>query len=290
MGRVSAIQRPGGRHLGNGIRLSRRGPDVPVWFDRAEYALLHRPEYGGAAAASPATSFALPGTTTRSGLRRVYVSARGPTKTSALAVMPLGDWLVTVRLSSVDLEPAALDARLSALLGEIGWPTAPSDARPAPEAHVVAPCPADLAFTKAKLRKADMSQALLGSLLAGAAAAPPPADKAQPRTSWCREGSANAQYGVYRPEGTSDGYMLALGDSGRSAGVFRGLAIPTLPRTGGFGTTLNDVDGSAATYPAFDGLPEPQLVMRLLANGRPVSRTTVRGKKVDITLDSKLAR
>ena len=263
---------------------------VPVWFDRAEYALFHRPGYGGARPATAAVSFAPPGSPAASGLRRVFVPATG-TRSAGLAVMPLGAWLIAVRLSSVSLEPSALDQQLVRLIAEIGWPASASSAAAivAPGAMPVPACTTHLASAKAKLRKPDLAQALLGSVLARAAGATP--DKPDtPPARWCRDGEGTPNYGVYRTEGTKNSYTLALGDSGRSANVFPALSISTLSSGDDFVVTLDEVDGSVATFPSFDRLPMPEQVLDLVGRGHPVSRTTTNGKDVNITLDGKLAR
>ena len=264
-------------------------PSVAIWFDRAAFALLHRQSFGGAAPASPVTSFAVPGSAVPGGLRRVFRPTRGPYKSSGLAVMPVGEWMVAVRLSSTEFDPAALDARLAALVTEIGWPapSTPATGSPAPGiATVVAPCTDRIDFHQAKLRKPDLSQALLGSLLAANSAKTTSVSGGT--TPWCREGDGRDNYGIYRKAGATNSYMLALGDAGRSADVFPGLALSGMPATGGYTVTLADVDGSVVTYPSFDALPKPEQVLDLIARRRPVSRTATNGKNLNITLDSKL--
>ena len=260
-------------------------PDVALWFDRAAYALENRAGYGGATAAGPVTAFALPGGSATAGLRAIYAPNKGPYKSTGLAAMPLGDWLVTVRLSSTTLGPAQLDAKLIAIIGEIGWPRPVSTT--ASPAVPVAACSSPLAFPKkAKVKKPDLSQALLGSILASAAAtgkAAPGPDTVQP---WCREGEATAEYAAYRKQANATGYMLALGDAGRIASVFPALSLPTMPGSGGYSVTFTDVDGSVATYPSFDALPRPDQVMKLIAGGAPMARTATSGKQVNINLDS----
>lgn len=176
---------------------------VAIWFDRADYQARHRASYGGATplAAAP-VAFAPPGSTVEAALRQLYTPAHGPTRSTALAVIPLGDWLVAVRLSSSDLEPAALDARLTALIAEIGWP-ATIAARAAGRAEPVVACTRRMRFTRAKATRPDMGQALLGSLLAGAALSgkgTPGPDVARP---WCRDGDGETSHAVFRKDGGS---------------------------------------------------------------------------------------
>jgi len=245
-------------------------PDVAIWFDRAEYALAHRPGYGGVRPAGPATAFAPPGGSVASGLRRVFAPANGPYKSAGVALLPIGEWLVTIRLSSTTLDPAALDTRFASVLAELGWPRVKA---PATAATPVAACPTPLAFRPATLQKPDMGQAVLGSMLASAVLdgkAKPTADAPLP---WCREGEQTGIWGAYRRASASDGYVLALGDAGKTAGVYPGMKLPTMPGSGGYSVTLTDVDGSVAGYPAFDAMPRPEQVLAMIQTSQPMTRT-----------------
>jgi len=249
-------------------------PDVSIWFDRAEYALTHRASYGGVRPTGPATAFAPPGSEVASGLRRVFVPANGRYRSAGVAVLPLGDWLVTIRLSSASLDPAGLDARIGAVIAELGWPRGAR--RSATPAVPITACPAPLAFKPATLRKPDMSQAVLGSMLASAVLsgkAKPVADA--PPVSWCREGEQTAIWGAYRRANGTDGYLMALGDSGRTAGMFTDVAVPNMPTSGGYPVTLTDVDGSMAGYPAYDALPRPEQVLAMIRATQPMTRTAL---------------
>jgi hypothetical protein len=282
VGRRGAVQRSRRPRVDDVVSVPRRDPRRARLVDRASYALEHRPSFGGARAAGPAIAFALPGQSVAGGLRRTYVPGKGPYRSSAVAVVPLGPWLVALRLSSTTLDPAGLDARLTATLAEIGWPAA----TPATQAAVpVAACADHLRFKKAKLNKPDMTQALFGSILAGAAAhgeAKPTPESLKP---WCRDGEGTDNYGVYRHEGSIDGYLLALGDAGRTASIYPAVALPPA-RPGGMAVSMTDVDGDTATYPSFNALPQPDQVLALLTRGTPISRSSRTGKNVNISINS----
>ncbi len=252
---------------------------VPIWFDRSDYALRHRDIYGGATPVDTLIAFAPPNAKVATGLRQMYRPAKGPYRATALATIPLGDWLVTVRYSSKTLEPVALSTKLTAVISEIGWPTTapvPTDA-----AVPVATCPKTLSYSKkARLKKSDMTQALLGGLIAAAAKTEPASMSSKP---WCREGEATADYAVYRSQDQTDGYLMALGDGGVAVGVNPALTLPGLPSTGGYSVQLLDLNGGAATYPSFDRMPTPKQVFDLVVNNQAVSRTSGNGK--DVTID-----
>ena len=65
---------------------------VPVWFDRAQTAILQRDLYGGATPAAPAADAvrARPGAAAASGLRQMYVPGHGKYRSTALAVIAGG--------------------------------------------------------------------------------------------------------------------------------------------------------------------------------------------------------
>ena len=117
-------------------------------------------------------------------------------------------------------------------------------------------------------------QALLGSLISGAGLTKK-TGTAAPADPWCRDGEASNNFATYRRAGSSDSYLMALGDAGRSASVYPAMVLPNMPTTGGFSVALNDVDGGTANYPSFDALPRPEQVMKLLATGKAVTRTTL---------------
>ena len=255
---------------------------MPIWFDRSEEALRHRDTYGGVTPATPApVAFAPPRTGVPAGLRRVYVPAKGPYRATALAVMPLGDWLVAVRYSSAALDPAALDAKLTAIVAELGWPA--SAAAPVAAAVPVVACATTLHYRKARVKQPDMMQALLGASLAMTARskAPGAAPVAETVEPLCRDGEASVAYAVYRAPGRTDGYLLALADAGVTVGVDRAFSLPG-SADGGWGVTLHDVNGSDHIFASFDALPRPEQVVELVTHGSPVSSTAANGREVTI--------
>ena len=255
---------------------------VPIWFDRAQTAITLRDLYGGATPVAPLPTPFARGGGVAAGLRQVYVPAHGPYKSTALAVIPVGTWLVAIRLSSTMLDPAEADTRLSALIAAVRWPVATGNA---PAAIPVNQCGDALTFRRAALKKPDMMQALLGGMLAAAVEKDHPADT--PPVVWCRDPvPPTVTYGVYRATGTSDGYTLAVADSGRVASVYKALTLPGQPSTGGYAVTYTDLDGSIATFPSFDALPQPKQVLDLVLSGRaPVARTVQGGDgKTNVTI------
>ena len=247
---------------------------VPIWFDRSQTEIMLRDVYRGATPVAPLpTPFARPGATVASGLRQVYVPGRGIYTSTALAVMPVGAWLVAVRLSSTTMNPSEADATLSAVIASIRWPAAASTGV---VATPVSECSDMLVFHKATSKKPDMMQVLLGGALAANLLKDHPTDA--PPVEWCRDPvTPTVTYAVYRAVGSSDGYTLAVGDAGRIADVYKATTLPGDPGAGGYAVTYTDLDGSVATLPSFDRLPQPQQVVDLVLSGLSAVARTTRG-------------
>jgi hypothetical protein len=254
---------------------------VPMWFDRARTQIEQRDTFGGV---TPATAepiaFAPPQTSTSAALRQVYAAAKGPVSATGLAVLPIGEWLVVVRLSSVTLDPAALDTKLGEAIAALGWPA--NATAPDIVAVPIRPCSDTLGFKKAKLLKPSMMQALLGS-----AGAMTEKDKAAKPVKWCRNGEATTDYGVYRADEQKVAYTLAIGDAGRVATVGGGLG--GLVGDGGYEVNFRDLDGSTAIFPSFDRLPQPQQLLSLVSGGTSISRFDP-GDKGTIKINSDAAK
>lgn len=171
--------------------------DVALWFDRSATALQSNAIFRGAVPVNAApVGFAAGGAPVASSLRQVFTKAEGPYRSTALAVMPLGEWIVAVRMSAKSLSADALDAGLMQLIGAIRWPaTAPAAADAAPPAPALAAvpvtaCAAPLTFRKAKLLKSNTTgvlMQLIGTHAVREASASKERAPAQP-SRWCREG------------------------------------------------------------------------------------------------------
>lgn len=263
-------------------------PSVPIWFDRAQTQIQLRETYGGV---TPATAepvaFASPHANVPAALRQVYAPMKPPYRATGLAVLPVGEWLVAVRLSSVSLDPAALDAKLSEAIAALRWPDAPATADGS--AVPIRACADTQTYKKAKLLKPNMMQALIGG--SGALAANDKDAKERKNAKpviWCRNGEATAMYGVYRADEAKTAYILAIGDSGRVATV--GGGIGSLLGEGGYEVNFRDLDGSVSTFPSVDRLPEPAQLLSLVTSGSAISRFDPGTKGGAITIDSKLAK
>lgn len=259
--------------------------NVPLWFDRARTALERRDTYGGVTPLSPPVAFAGPSAVNASALRQAFATRKGPYRSTGLAVVPVGEWLIALRLSSVGLDAAALDAKLAEAVVAIGFPAGTTSA---PAAVPIVPCPTSLTFAKAKQKKPDIGQALFAGILSAAAASKKGEPAPATREPLCRDGEPTAMWGVFRAPSTTDGYLLALGDSGRTVSVFKTFVSPDLPN--GYAVALHDLDGSTANFPYFDKLPRPEQVLDAVVKGSPISAMTAADKQVTLTIDGGVGR
>lgn len=259
--------------------------DAALWFDRGITTLQARDIFRGVTPARAAPiAFAAGGAPAASSLRQIYTKASGPYRSTALAVMPLGEWIIAIRMSAKSLSAQELDAGLMQLIGAIRWPrttavsgTGTGSAAPAPAAVPVTACAAPLTFRKAKALKpegGDMLMQMIGALAGQDASAsktatsPPPLPLPLP-SRWCREGEATIGYGVYRSDrADAEGYALALGDAGRIVWVQPSL-MGQIEKDGRYSVSLADVDGRVLAFPSFSAMPAPAQVWDLVRKGQP---------------------
>ncbi|MBB3692149.1 hypothetical protein [Sphingomonas sp. BK580] len=262
-------------------------PEVPVWFDRARAALETRDLFRHAAPASEAPIAFVASGTIPAALRQTYAIVDGPNRSTALAVMPLGEWLMVLRMTGRG-NSATLDRQLTDFVTALRLP---QDAAAHPAAPIVA-CPSALAYGKAKMVKPETTDLLLSFL--GAMAVEEKKTEPAPVSTrpWCREGEPGDGFAAYRREDETDGFGLALQDAGRVAWTRLSVASQfaaqqrageRLVKASTWAVTLSDVDGRTLTFPSFTALPTPKQVFEDISKQRPLGSAL--GKQV--TIDSK---
>ena len=246
---------------------------VPVWFDRSETQILLREEYRNPRPVADARAFAPPSSDVASALRRSYATGSAAYAATGLAIVPMGEWLVAIRISARDPDPAGLDSKLDEVIAAIGWPEGLEDSEPA---ALVAACPTPLKYSRrAKLQRPNMTDAILGAALSGIVAeradAEAPVD-AQPVT-FCRDAPGKAEYGVYRNVGDldRDAYLMAVADAGRTVSVAPSLGA-LVSGSKGYMLSFSDLDRTLV-YPNFDRLPTPDKALETVQSTAPISST-----------------
>ena len=247
---------------------------VPVWFDRSETAILMREEYRGPQPVGEPRAFTPPSSAVTSALRRVYLTGSDAHRTTGLAVLPLGEWLVAIRISSRDADPAALESKLDAVIGAIGWPADVADGAPA---SLVATCPEPLKYARrARLRQPTMTDALLSSALLGMIAeqADDENETDAPPTVFCRDAPGTVEYGVYRnaADRERESYVMALADAGRIVSLSPSLSV-LVDGPKGYMLSFGDLDRTLI-FPNFDKLASPDKALEAVTTTAPISSTT----------------
>jgi hypothetical protein len=106
-----------------------------------------------------------------------------------------------------------------------------------------------------------------------------------PPSVYCREPGATIEHGVYRPEGTTDSYLIALNDAGIALSVGQAVDVSGLLGQGHgrprYEVTLLERNSFSA-YPSFNRLPPPDQVLDIVRGGHgPLTTTTVGSRGSD---------
>ncbi len=256
-------------------------PDVALWFDRSQTALETRDIFRHSAPASAdPIAFAATNGGTATSLRQVYATPGGAYRSTALSVIPVGEWIVSIRMSAKTLTSDQLDASMQQVIKDVRWP--PSTTIATIAAAPVKTCATPMTFTKAKQAKPNGGD-LLMSLMAGTMAAKAKTEEKPiapvPQPSWCRDGTASTEYGVYRSSASTGGYIMALYDAGRVVSVYPSL-MGQIDKSGTYAVSLEDVEGTTSVFPSFTALPSPKQVWDLVGSGKRSG--TMKGKQMTI--------
>lgn len=228
-------------------------PDVALWFDRALAAIYARPEFELSGGPPHAHAFTRPGATVASGMQTAIAVQSSDIRSTALAVAPLGDWLVKVRMSTSGLDAAALDQHLTRFIEGMGWPAASSAER---AAATIETCPEPLRLRQARVIRSDGADVLMDLLAVAATGADGGEEDDTPPPVYCREPSSTVEYGVYRPDQSSQSYVIALGDAGIALSVGRASLSELMGGGRRYSMMLLDRNSTSA-LPSFNRLPPP---------------------------------
>ena len=254
-----------------------------LWFDVSRDSVEQRASFGRKTRFEMPLTFTPPGQATASGLKAAWTLSDAPYRSTALAIVPVGEWLVKMRYSATTLETASLVRRLDDVIAAIGWP---GKIKPAPAAAAIADCTRPLKLDgTSKPVKADGASALIDAMMT--ANVRDKKDKEETKeavpVAWCRDRAVKAPASVYRPAESEDSYLLAFTDSGQAV-----WARPSLSGLLGSGKESWAVSivlpGETTNYPGRDRLPEPAELSKII-DGQITSRVSTWGKST-LTLDS----
>lgn len=255
---------------------------IPVWFDRAQWAIEKRGTFGTPEPLAPAAAFIPPHQSSASGLAITYSTTNEPYRSTAVAMLPLGaEWIVKIRYSSATLNAPQLRTHMDAVMKAIDWP---ANLPPQPTATPVAACPTPLSFkSKVKVLPPNTTETLIGAALAGAR---PNAGSPGAPVLWCKDADTLGglpSAGLFRPDASADSYLIALNDAGRGISVTPNVAA-LFDKTAKPGWSVALVQmRQTVNFPPVDGLPDPGQLFHMLQTTKPVSAADTWGGKT-ITL------
>lgn len=264
-------------------------PMASLWFDIANWYIQRNPAFAPATAHRGATTFNVAGQSESADLRQVYAIGKAG-RSSGVAIVPLGRWIVKVRMTSQGLEPGALDAALEAVVKGLGWP------RTMPTAQASQPvpvCAGTLPQTNAEEIKQARSLVLIGAML------PLTSDESkdkreQPLPRLCRDDSrSDDAYPIYQLDEGTDGYVAAIGDNGTL------LVVRNDPLTA---LAAKEIEGGKAgrayyrvtvmtptswdQFPAFSRLPPVEQAFNIVRTRAPSSVTDIDTRTVNLSENS----
>lgn len=258
---------------------------LPVWFDRAVWAIENRADvYGEPVRLPRAAPFTPPGQRSASAMAATWKVTRPPYRSTGLALIQMDGWLVKIRYSSQQKSVTELAAKVREIAGALGWPPAIAAA---PAAYEVRPCKTELELSgEAQLVGGDsmaIGAALIGDPAMEQAGLRPP-----PPKIWCRDATRLSTGGVYRGDEESDGYLIALSDAGRGIRVERMPFGPNGSPDPRWSVRVIDM-GNTLFYPEHDRLLPPEQAIQVLRTMRPAATATTFGKerRIEVTVPGK---
>ena len=265
--------------------------NIPIWFDRAREVIEKRSNFGNVKPFTTPVSFTAPGQDADSAMGITYALLQSSYKSSALALIPAGEFYVKIRASSSVKTPQETQMWMDQIIKQIQWP---KQAVVQPAAVPIKSCDASAKFDPAaKKIKQDTANAMITGLLGSAVNLNVGTkDEKEPPAIWCRDAFEIFPSGVYRANNATDGYMLAISDAGAAIYVGPDLAATLLEQKSdadakketnktepkSYSITLNLPDSVLAFQPR-DGLPSPSQALQIVEREAPNTTTRNWGKQ-----------
>ncbi|WP_447727148.1 hypothetical protein [Sphingomonas koreensis] len=247
-----------------------------IWFGEAIRAIGDRPAFRRMTDVELPVAFVPPGQTMASGMKAAWKISDSSVRSTAIAIVPVGEWLVKFRYSSRTHEAEALVRRLDAMIAKLGWP---AKIPAAPPAARISDCAVALKpGARSNPVKDDAATIRLDATtvagmandrIRGRPGAPAP-------VQWCRDSVAAAPDSIYRPVDSDDSYLLALTDSGQAVWVRPPLWEPLGDGRARWAVSVVRA-GEMISYENRDRLPPPSELDRIMA-GEPVSHLVTWGE------------
>lgn len=267
---------------------------VPIWFAQAQGSLEARDKFEGFALVSPPAAFVPPGHDETSGLKAIYAAPKGEAPVSTgIAMFAVRGWYLKVRVTSRTRSAQEMAAWMDGILQDV---SIPAHDQLSGAVAPVADCDVPLVFTGDAVDATNtMDSAMTRAVMASARfaetkdgeSADNPEKFPDARTTWCREEQLNAAIAVYRPVGTQDRYLLAVGDNGRAVSVGPTMALPGIPGMDGKIFEIDDIHADyVGVFAAQTALPTYERTIEVINEGKPVAKAATWGRKRDVQIYS----
>lgn len=247
-----------------------------VWFEEAIRPIGERPAFKRITEVELPVAFVPPGQTVTSGLRAAWTVSDSSVRSTALAIVPVGEWLVKFRYSSRVHEATSLVRRLDEMIAGVGWP---ATIVPAPAAARIVDCATPLKLSgESKPSNDDADHVLFDTSTAAGMEIARIQHKphGSPVVEWCRDGSAGAAGPVYRPLGSDNTYLIPLTDSGQAVWARPAFWEPS-DKPGPRWAVTHVLAGEMIGYDNRDRLPPPAQIDRII-QGAPLTHIATWGK------------
>lgn len=247
--------------------------DASVWHDRG-LLVFQSGRLGTADMSAMHTgTFVPPGGKAATGIWSTVPMSGGSIRSTGIALFPLDNWLVKLRLSSTTMDQSQLDAQLLAFIAGLTLPAPKDEASPA---YQVVACQSALPDRRAKRIKPDPAFGLMAGVLGQIAdqGGGKTTKKIEPKP-YCRDSLTTPEYGIYRAGGSTDSYAITFGDAGIAGFVGGDDLAGLLDGRGGRQFSLS----LATTYKrynfaGFDRLPPPAQAIEALDKDAPISSSS----------------
>lgn len=223
-------------------------PNPALWFERTRLAMNENVGAGGLEAAP--RSFTLGGASAPNGLREEIALPGG--RATGVAIAQIGEWMVKLRVTSDQLDAAAVGRRMDQVLGALRF------ARPTPApVPLVVPqlCPEANAMAGQRITDVDEEAvaAVLPAALTGERHARGSGGLAAEPQSWCRDTTQvpNRYATVYRQR-NGNGWVALLADSGRAVSAYL-VDVPGRVRA----TVLASTPAATEIVALYGAMPNP---------------------------------
>jgi len=264
---------------------------VPLWFDRARNLIQLLPEKYPNPKSLGVRPFTPRGQSAATGLMELFTTD-GKFRTTGVMLLPVNGFYAKVRASSSTRDAAALEQLMVAAINRIDWSSRGTEVAATPVADCPAPLPARKPAKLAKLSQEDqMMAAILGGVVAQAGAIEDEKETAAEVEviSYCREpGPLQIPYGIYRPVGSSDRYMMAIFDAGRAIVVGSSDLLQILSKTkkpARVSVSYVEMERTS-TFGDFMSLPLPEQALEHVQKSAPLSVASTWGKQRNLTINS----